>query len=71
MADVTKEDLTPFLFEDIKSSERPEVILANAPKFKELMMQYECAIMEVNTKLCVKNGVCTSSVITWRNYGFL
>ena len=28
-------------------------------------------VMEVNTKLCVKNGVCTSSVITWRNYGFL
>ena len=56
MADVTKEDLTPFLFEDIKSSERPEVILANAPKFKELMMQYECAIMEVNTKLHVLNN---------------
>ena len=29
--DITaKEDATPFLFEDIKSSERPEVVLANA-----------------------------------------
>lgn len=27
--------------------------------------------LEVNTKLCAKNGVCTSGVITWRNYGFL
>ena len=26
----------PFLFEDIKSSEHPEVILANVPQFKEL-----------------------------------
>lgn len=32
----TKEEATPFLFEDIKSSERPEVVLANAPKFREL-----------------------------------
>ena len=46
----------PFLFEDIKSSEHPEVILANVPQFKELMMQYECAIMEVNTKLHVLNN---------------
>ena len=28
-------------------------------------------VLEVNTKLCAKNGVCTSGVITWRNYGFL
>ena len=27
--------------------------------------------MEVNTKLCAKSDVCTSGVITWRNYGFL
>ena len=46
----------PFLFEDIKSSEHLEVILANVPQFKELMMQYECAIMEVNTKLHVLNN---------------
>lgn len=50
------EDLTPLLFEDIKGTERPEIILANAPKFKELMMQYECAIMEVHTKLHVLNN---------------
>ena len=43
------EGFTPLLFEDIKGSERPEIILANAPKFKELIMQYECAIMEVHT----------------------
>lgn len=50
------EELTPFQFEDIKSSERPEIILANTPKFKQLIMQYECAIMEVNTKLHVLNN---------------
>ena len=41
---------------EIKGSERPEIILANAPKFKELIMQYECAIMEVSTKLNVLNN---------------
>lgn len=50
------EGFTPLLFEDIKRSERPEIILANAPKFKELIMQYECAIMEVHTKLHVLNN---------------
>ena len=50
------EGFTPLLFEDIKGSERPEIILANAPKFKELIMQYECAIMEVHTKLHVLNN---------------
>ena len=56
MDEITEEVLTPFLFEDIKTSERPEIILANVPEFKELMMQYECAIMEVNTKLHVLNN---------------
>ena len=50
------EGFTPLLFEDIKGSERSEIILANAPKFKELIMQYECAIMEVHTKLHVLNN---------------
>lgn len=56
MDKITEEVLIPFLFEDIKTSERPEIILANVPEFKELMMQYECAIMEVNTKLHVLNN---------------
>ena len=34
------EGFTPLLFEDIKGSERPEIILANAPKFKELIMRH-------------------------------
>ncbi len=47
--------LTPLVLQDIKQSEFPEIILANQPSFKELMMQYECAIMEVSTKLNVLN----------------
>ena len=36
--------------------DRPELILANDPRFKQLLMLYECAIMQVNTKLQVLNN---------------
>lgn len=53
---ITYDDaLTPLVLQDIKQSEFPEIVLANQPSFKELMMQYECAIMEVSTKLNVLN----------------
>lgn len=34
MDKITEEVLIPFLFEDIKTSERPEIILANVPNSK-------------------------------------
>lgn len=49
-------DANPTIFENVQSTDRPELILVNNPRFKQLMMLYECAIMQVNTKLQVLNN---------------
>ena len=41
------------------ASEFPEVLLEQAQPFMELMMQYRCALMEVQTKLNVLNAEFT------------
>ena len=40
----------------ILKEERPEYILEQMKPFRQLMMQYECALMEVETKLNVLNA---------------
>lgn len=49
-------NVNPTIFENVQSMDRPELILVNNPRFKQLMMLYECAIMQVNTKLQVLNN---------------
>ena len=49
-------DIYPIIFENAQTMDRPELILANDPRFKQLLMLYECAIMQVNTKLQVLNN---------------
>lgn len=44
-----------FQFNDIFEMEHPEIILRQAYPFMELMMEYQCALMEVETKLNVLN----------------
>lgn len=44
-----------FSFQAILEMEHPENVLKTAQPFIELMMQYECALMEVETKLKVLN----------------
>lgn len=41
---------------DILKTEHPELLLESARPFMELMSQYECALMEVETKLQVLNA---------------
>ena len=49
-------DIYPIIFENAQTMDRPELILANDPRFKQLLLLYECAIMQVNTKLQVLNN---------------
>ena len=42
-------------FSDIMKTEHPELILKKARPFLDLMMEYQCALMEVETKLNVLN----------------
>lgn len=56
MDDTIHGNINPTIFEHIPSMDRPELILANDPRFKQLLMLYECAIMQVNTKLQVLNN---------------
>ncbi len=42
-------------FQDIMETEHPEIILQQAQPFLELMTEYSCALMEVETKLNVLN----------------
>ncbi len=44
-----------FRFNDLLNSEHPEIILEKVAPFTELMMEYRCALMEVETKLKVLN----------------
>lgn len=44
-----------FQFKDIMQMEHPELILKKARPFMDLMMEYQCALMEVETKLNVLN----------------
>ena len=44
-----------FKFNDLLNSEHPEIILEKVAPFMELMMEYRCALMEVETKLKVLN----------------
>ena len=55
MDETVHSNINPMIFEHIPSMDRPELILANDPRFKQLLMLYECAIMQVNTKLQVLN----------------
>lgn len=48
-----------FDLESLTASEFPEVLLQQARPFMELMMQYRCALMEVETKLNVLNAEFT------------
>lgn len=43
-------------FADMLEGEHPELLLESAKPFMELMRQYECALMEVETKLRVLNA---------------
>lgn len=45
-----------FTFESIVHSENPDRILSQAKPFVTLMMQYRCAMMEIETKLKVLNA---------------
>ncbi len=44
-----------FQFNDMLNTEHPELILKEAQPFLDLMMEYQCALMEVETKLKVLN----------------
>ena len=44
-----------FQFNDVLKTEHPELILKEAQPFLNLMMEYQCALMEVETKLNVLN----------------
>lgn len=44
-----------FQFSDVLNTEHPELILKEAQPFLDLMMEYQCALMEVETKLNVLN----------------
>lgn len=44
-----------FTFEDLANIEHPEQIMEKLEPFNRLMMQYNCAIMEIETKLHVLN----------------
>ena len=41
--------------EVLLNSENPELVLKNMQPFIDLMMNYECALMEIETKLKVLN----------------
>ena len=56
MGETIHGNINPTIFEHIPRMDRPELILANDPRFKQLLMLYECAIMQVNTKLQVLNN---------------
>ncbi len=47
--------LKNFSVEDLLNAEHPELILQRIDPFNRLMMQYRCAIMEIETKLQVLN----------------
>jgi len=47
--------LTNFIFKELLKSEKPEELLEAAYPFAHLMMQYRCALREVQTKLEVLN----------------
>ena len=47
-------------FKDILEAEHPEIILQQAQPFLELMTEYSCALMEVETKLNVLNEEFTT-----------
>ena len=47
--------LTSFIFNELLNSEKPEELLEAAYPFAHLMMQYRCALREVQTKLEVLN----------------
>ena len=47
--------LTSFIFNELLNSEEPEELLEAAYPFAHLMMQYRCALREVQTKLEVLN----------------
>lgn len=49
-------NLDPYDTGEIFGHDHPHVILENAKSFQELMSQYECAMMEVETKLKVLNA---------------
>lgn len=44
-----------FTFEDLMAGERPEEFIESAQPFMKLMMQYQCAMLEVQTKFEVLN----------------
>lgn len=48
--------INDFNMEMLVNSDNPEQILQNAQPFVTLMMKYECAIMEIETKLKVLNN---------------
>lgn len=50
-----EEQIENFQINDILNIEHPEIILEKAKPFLELMMQYECALMEVKNRLKVLN----------------
>ena len=50
-----KREKKDFNLKEIVNIENPETILEQAAPFLELMMQYRCALMEVETKLNVLN----------------
>lgn len=47
--------MTDFNLPELLKTEHPELILKQAEPFMQLMMQYKCAIMEVETKIRVLN----------------
>ena len=47
--------MTSFIFNELLNSEKPEELLEAAYPFAHLMMQYRCALREVQTKLEVLN----------------
>lgn len=47
--------MTNFIFKELLKSEKPEELLEAAYPFAHLMMQYRCALREVQTKLEVLN----------------
>ena len=53
---IQSDELESLTFEDLAKMEHPEQLLARLEPFNRLMMQYNCAIMEIETKLHVLNS---------------
>lgn len=56
----------PFTFNDLVSSDHTESFLTPAMPFQKLMIQYRCAMLEVQTKFEVFNIIFSMYFLIWK-----